>query len=587
MNQTSLRLRWPLLVLLASIALTAVAAFDAQRAIRAQDGVVSRALSEVVSFASWSYGQHLQERLGGSAREVLGAVNHGDNMHMNPRIPPANELVSYLPYNRSCECHQTRQGPLPSQFLMLKLGSNRLDVANNRHIPPSEGWEVDEPMMMMMKHEPMRMMHEPLGPGGQRQYTAAERRWLVDTLTRQARTSPPADRGFALIVGRFQDQPRILSYTLMATAWGDTILYAAEYDKDAFSQLLAGVLDGNGLLPGTFTKGKRNRQVVSIRVADRAGNEIFTSGADASAPAVSRLALPDQFGALNLEVAVRPGQGSGFVIGGLPRSRLPLLLGLLLLAAAMSVIAVMQIRRESELAGLRADFVSSVSHELRTPLAQIRLYLETLRLGRASTSAQRDWSLGHIERETTRLGHLVENVLRFSRIGRAEAPPTTEVNVAEEVTRIVVEFRPLAAVRHAEIVLDAQDTPPVQLRPDALQRLVTNLLDNAVKYGPVGQTIRVNVENIPGNIRISVSDQGAGVKESERDVIWRPFSRGAAATAAAGSGIGLTIVRDVVTQHGGRVWVEDAPGGGARFVITLPCSQSQIPAQPTPLAIAQ
>jgi len=93
-NQTSLRLRWPLLVLLASIALTAVAAFDAQRAIRAQDGVVSRALSEVVSFASWSYGQHLQERLGGSAREVLGAVNHGDNLRMNPGIPPANELFA-------------------------------------------------------------------------------------------------------------------------------------------------------------------------------------------------------------------------------------------------------------------------------------------------------------------------------------------------------------------------------------------------------------------------------------------------------------------------------------------------------------
>ena len=585
MNQTSLRLRWPLLVLLASIALTAVAAFDAQRAIRAQDGVVSRALSEVVSFASWSYGQHLQERLGGSAREVLGAVNHGDNLHMNPGIPPANELVRYLPYNQDCRCHQTRQGPLPSQFVMLKLGSDRLDVAENRHNPPSEGWDTDETMMMM--REPMMMMHEPLGPGSQRQYTAAERRWLVDTLTRQARTSPPADRGFALIIGRFHHEPRVLSYTLMPTSWGDTILYAAEYDKDAFSKLLAGVLDGSGLLPATFTKGKRNREVVSIRVADRAGNEIFSSGTDSSTPAVSRLALPEQFGALDLEVAVRPGQGSGFVIGGLPRSRLPILLGLLLLAAGMSVIAVMQIRRESELAGLRADFVSSVSHELRTPLAQIRLYLETIRLGRASTSAQRDWSLGHIERETTRLGHLVENVLRFSRIGRAEAPPTMEVNVAEEVTRIVVEFRPLAAVRHAEIVLDAQDTPPVQLRPDALQRLVTNLLDNAVKYGPAGQTIHAKVETIPGNIRISVSDQGAGVKESERDLIWRPFSRGAAAGAAAGSGIGLTIVRDVVTQHGGRVWIEDAPGGGARFVITLPCSQSQIPAEPPSLAIAQ
>src|SRR5437868_12073070 len=164
---TTLRLRWPLLVLLASIAITAIAAFDAQRAIRAQDAVVGRALNEVVSFASWSYGQHLQDRLGVGAREVLGAVNHGDNMHMNPQIPSADVLVHYLPYDERCHCHRTRQGPLPTNFLMLKLGSDRLDVATNTHSTPSEGWEADMSMSMPM--------HEPLGDGNQREYTAAER----------------------------------------------------------------------------------------------------------------------------------------------------------------------------------------------------------------------------------------------------------------------------------------------------------------------------------------------------------------------------------------------------------------------------
>jgi signal transduction histidine kinase len=250
----------------------------------------------------------------------------------------------------------------------------------------------------------------------------------------------------------------------------------------------------------------------------------------------------------------------------------------------MSVIAVMQIRRESELAEMRADFVANVSHELRTPLAQIRLYLETLRLGRASTAAQRDWSLNHIERESTRLGYLVENVLRFSRVGRVEAPPMTVVNVADEVTRIATEFRPLAVTRRAEIVVETQDTPPIQLRPDALQRIVVNLLDNAVKYGPAGQTVRVKVEMIPGKIRIAVSDEGEGVRESERESIWRAFARGAGANVAPGSGIGLTIVRDVATQHGGRAWVEVAPNGGALFVVTLPASRVPLPAT---LAIAQ
>jgi signal transduction histidine kinase len=568
-------LRWPLVVLLVSIALTAIAAFDAQRAIRAQDAVVSRALNEVVSFASWSYSQHLQEQLSNAEREILGAVNHGDNLHTGREIPPANELIHYLYFDQRCQCHRPRRGPVPANFMAFRLGNERLDVAANSYRAPGEGWRVDDPLP------------EPLSAGTQPQYTPAEKKWILDTLTLQARTAPPADRGFALVVGRNRNEPRILSYTLMPTAWGDTMVYAAEYSKASFSSILAGVLDGNGLLPSTFTHGKRNREVVAIRVADKTGNEIFSSGPDSGSAAVSRLALPEQFGALALEVAVRPGQASGFVIGGLPRSRLPFLLGLLLLAAAMSVVAVMQIRRETELAGMRADFVSNVSRELRTPLAQIRLYLETLRLGRASTTAQRDWSLGHIERETTRLGHLVENVLRFSRVGRVEAPPMTEVNVAEEVTRIVVEFRPLALARKTELVIDAQDTPPVKLRPDALQRIVVNLIDNAVKYGPLGQTVRVNVETLPGNIRISVSDEGAGVKESDRELIWKPFSRGSAATAAAGSGIGLTIVKDVATQHGGTAWVEDAPGGGARFVVSIPFTVAPISVEQPPLAIAK
>jgi hypothetical protein len=221
-NQTSLRLRWPLLVLLASIAITAIAAFDAQRAIRAQDAVVNRALNEVVSFASWSYGQHLQEQLGNGAREVLGAVNHGDNVHTGRHIPPTNELVHYLFFDQRCQCHQPRRGPVPINFLAIKLGSDRLDVATNTNSDPSEGWRVDD------------VMPEPLRAERQRRYTAAEMRWIVGTLTLAARTAAPADRGYAFIVGQFRGEPHVFAYTLMPTAWGDTLLYSAEYDRAAF-----------------------------------------------------------------------------------------------------------------------------------------------------------------------------------------------------------------------------------------------------------------------------------------------------------------------------------------------------------------
>ena len=97
-----------------------------------------------------------------------------------------------------------------------------------------------------------------------------------------------------------------------------------------------------------------------------------------------------------------------------------------------------------------------------------------------------------------------------------------------------------------------------------------NLLDNAVKYGPVGQTIIVCVDECDGNAIVSVADQGSGVPASERETIWRAFARAKTETGAAGSGIGLTIVRDVAVQNGGKAWVEDAEPNGARFVVSFP-----------------
>src|SRR5207248_8685650 len=155
--------------------------------------------------------------------------------------------------------------------------------------------------------------------------------------------------------------------------------------------------------------------------------------------------LPGRAGALGIDAIIRPEVAGSLIIGGEAPSRLPILLGVLGLAAALAVVAVAQLRREGDLARLRADFVSSVSHELRTPLAQIKLYLETLRLGRAKTDAERDWSLGHIDRETTRLHHLVENVLRFSRYGRGDLTVAVAADLAEEGERVVAEVRPLAA----------------------------------------------------------------------------------------------------------------------------------------------
>jgi signal transduction histidine kinase len=368
--------------------------------------------------------------------------------------------------------------------------------------------------------------------------------------------------------------PHIIAYTLMPTSWGDTLVYGARYSPAAFNGIAEGVLDGRGLLPATFTAGRRNRDILAVRVRDGFGNVLFESATGGASPLRSNVTLPDRAGQLSVDAVIRPELAGALVIGGLPRSRLPFLFGLLGLAAALSIVAVMQLRREGELARVQAGFVSSVSHELRTPLAQIRLYLETLQLGRASTDEQRAWSLRHIERETTRLTHLVENVLRFSTLGAGDPTQREPTDVAAQVAAIVDEFQPLAESRRNTIRVEPSANPIVALRADALRHIVLNLLDNAVKYGPAGQTIVIGVAEREGSAVISVDDEGPGVDDADRERIWRPFARGSAAFHTGGSGIGLTIVREVAEAHGGSAHTERGRTGGARFVVTLPLSMT-------------
>src|SRR5207247_25370 len=173
---------------------------------------------------------------------------------------------------------------------------------------------------------------------------------------------------------------------------------------------------------------------------------------------------------LLVQVTLRPDVATKLVIGGLPRSRLPFVLGGLLLTAGLSVTALVHLRRESDLARLRTDFVSGVSHELRTPLAQIRMFGETLLLGRVRSETERRRSLEIIDQEARRLTHLVENLLHFSRSERQThrvAPAPTWM--APLVRSVVEAFAPLATPRRARGTAAARGAkrPP---RPPGAER---------------------------------------------------------------------------------------------------------------------
>jgi signal transduction histidine kinase len=251
-----------------------------------------------------------------------------------------------------------------------------------------------------------------------------------------------------------------------------------------------------------------------------------------------------------------------------------LIIWLVVLSAVAALVAVRLRVRERRLVEARAGFVSSVSHELRTPLAQIQILLETLRMERYNTSAEREWMFDGMQREVSRLTTLVNNVLLFSRAQRGSKRNGVhqgQLDLETLISDVVRGFAPLASARSMEVTADIPSGLVVMANPDEMKQVMLNLLDNAAKYGPSGQTIRVSALADGEMCRIMVDDEGSGIPHRDRQRVWEPFERGtnAASSAVAGSGIGLSVVRDIVRAAGGKVDVTDAAGGGAKVVVEL------------------
>jgi signal transduction histidine kinase len=257
--------------------------------------------------------------------------------------------------------------------------------------------------------------------------------------------------------------------------------------------------------------------------------------------------------------------------GTLQGIRVPLEWFLPAFSLLLAVAAAFQLRRERGLLRARRDFVASVSHELRTPLAQIRMFTETLQLRRERDDEERTRWLGIISREARRLGDLVENILLFSHVDAERIRLEKErTDLGELIEETVEAFVPLAAERGMRILADAPSRIYCLVDPRAMRQVVVNLLDNALKYGPRGQTVTVELERTGSVARLMVSDQGPGIPAGERSRMWQPFVRlGPGVGTTGGSGIGLSVVRALVEQHGATITVTDAPGGGARFTIEL------------------
>jgi signal transduction histidine kinase len=276
---------------------------------------------------------------------------------------------------------------------------------------------------------------------------------------------------------------------------------------------------------------------------------------------------------LTVEVGLVPRQISGPLLAPVAERQVWHLMALLLATVLVLVLAGRASRREAMLARARSDFVAAVSHELRMPLAQILLASETLAMHRERSDADRTTLASSIVREARRLIALVENVLLFSRTGAVELRPHLAPVAVGELFDDVLEAVQLAA-DDAGHTIEIGPPPAVSVRADRalLRQALVNLIDNAMKYGGAKQTIRMSAEQMSsGRVRITVADEGRGVPYAERAKVFEPYERLGRdqASERTGTGLGLAVVRQIVTACGGRVWLDGGDEGGTRAIIEL------------------
>jgi signal transduction histidine kinase len=241
------------------------------------------------------------------------------------------------------------------------------------------------------------------------------------------------------------------------------------------------------------------------------------------------------------------------------------------------VLTYRSVNKQVALARLKSDFVSNVSHELRTPLALIRLYAETLELGRITTQDKKNEYYSIIRKESERLTALINNILDFSRIeAGAKEYDFRETDIAELVRNTLDSYR--YQIEQQGFALEEQidaGIPRVRVDREAIARALVNLVNNALKYSDNEKFLGVRLYRDNAVLKLEVSDRGIGIERNEQARIFEKFYRTCDPLVhnTKGSGLGLSLVRHITHAHGGEVEVESMPGRGSKFTMSLPLAQ--------------
>ena len=524
------------LLMAATLAVAVALVAEAWRTTRAQQETTEEAIQGYASYAAWNTARFadvgMMNALAVTFRYVLR-----DTVARGGALAPLDRILGGRRYAEACDCVLV----LPvDYYFRLDLRSMALTAVT------SDGASV-------ARADP----------------------WLVAEVVRRA--SRNSGDFTAFMLARPEGR-RFVSYAPVSDRTGQSVgVYGLVSGASAVASALMGwVLQHSPVLPTGVTAGLTGDSLLAVTVFSPGGATLVETTRRTQTLASDTASMAHSYGGMRMMVGLRPAVATLLPLSQVPRTRMAILVGLLVLGVGSVVLTALLLRQQHELARLRSEFTASVSHELRTPLAQILLYGEMLIFERTRSRQKRRVAAEVIVREARRLMHMVENALHFTRAdhGVASLAPAP-MPVAPVVRDTLVAFAPIAWAAEVTIQDDLDPDAWAVIDRAAIRQIVLNILDNAVKYGPRKQLVLVTLRDAGEVIRLAIEDQGPGIAESHRDAIWLPFVRGngRASNGAAdttGSGIGLAVVRDLVTRLGGRIWVESAESGrGARFVVEL------------------
>jgi signal transduction histidine kinase len=245
---------------------------------------------------------------------------------------------------------------------------------------------------------------------------------------------------------------------------------------------------------------------------------------------------------------------------------------LLLVAMCLGVVLILRdIAREKHLARLRSDFISNVTHELKTPLTSIRMYAESLIMGRVMSDQVQKEYLSVVVNETDRLKRMINNILEFSKMEKGIPEyHLVNSNLASILNEAIHEMNYWFAKEGFDVVTELDDKIFANVDPEKMNQAIGNLLSNAIKYSTDTKKIFVRLFNKPEHICIEVEDLGVGIPEDKLYRIFEQFYRIEQKESISGTGLGLTVVKEIIEAHNGTITVTSEIGKGSRFTIRMP-----------------